>query len=191
MDDIGSRLKSERTRLGFSQTDFGAIGGVQKLAQINYEKGERFPGADYLQAIAKEGADVQFIVTGDARNAVACHQQDKLTETSEGALSAERPENIAMSSIASRLKFERKRLTRTQAEMAKLCGISREIWCRYEQGSGLPGSEVLQEFLKAGGNVHFVLSGEFPSQETLLIERFKACPKILQDAILRALQTEH
>ena len=90
MDDIGSRLKSERTRLGFNQTDFGAIGGVQKLAQINYEKGERFPGADYLQAIAKEGADVQFIITGDARNALTCHQQGKVTGTNEGPPSAER-----------------------------------------------------------------------------------------------------
>ena len=95
------------------------------------------------------------------------------------------------SGIASRLKFERKRLNLTQAEMAKFCGISREIWCRYEQGSGLPGSVVLQAFLKAGGDVHFVLSGEFPAEETLLIERFRACPKMLQDAILRALKTEH
>ncbi|MEN5315372.1 helix-turn-helix transcriptional regulator [Pseudomonas koreensis] len=96
-----------------------------------------------------------------------------------------------MATIAARLKFERKRLALTQAEMAKRCGISREIWCRYEQGNGLPGSEVLQAFLKAGGNVHFVLSGEFPAEETLLIERFRECPKILQDAILRALKTEH
>lgn len=62
-----------------------------------------------------------------------------------------------MATIAARLKSERKRLALTQAEMAKRCGISREIWCRYEQGNGLPGSEVLQAFLKAGGNVHFVL----------------------------------
>jgi transcriptional regulator with XRE-family HTH domain len=96
-----------------------------------------------------------------------------------------------MPTIAARLKSERKRLSLTQAEMAKRCGISREIWCRYEQGNGLPGSEVLRAFLNAGGNVHFVLSGEFPAEEMLLIERFRACPKILQDAILRALKTEH
>ncbi|HGM7876730.1 TPA: helix-turn-helix domain-containing protein [Pseudomonas aeruginosa] len=64
MDVIGPRLKSERTRLGFNQTDFGAIGGVQKQAQIKYEKGMRIPGADYLAAIAKAGADVQYIITG-------------------------------------------------------------------------------------------------------------------------------
>lgn len=62
--NIGERLKEERERLCFTQPAFGAIGGVKKLAQLNYEKGERFPGADYLAAIAKVGADVQYIVTG-------------------------------------------------------------------------------------------------------------------------------
>jgi transcriptional regulator with XRE-family HTH domain len=63
MSSIGERLKEERDRLGFNQTAFGAIGGVQKQAQLKYEKGERFPDADYLAAISKIGADVQFIVT--------------------------------------------------------------------------------------------------------------------------------
>lgn len=62
--DIGLRLREERERLGFTQPAFGAVGGVQKLAQLKYEKGERFPGADYLAAVAKVGADVQYIVTG-------------------------------------------------------------------------------------------------------------------------------
>lgn len=61
---IGERLREERERLGFTQPAFGMIGGVQKLAQLKYEKGERFPGADYLAAVAKLGADVQYIVTG-------------------------------------------------------------------------------------------------------------------------------
>lgn len=64
MRSIGDRLREEREQLGFNQTAFGAIGGVQKQAQLKYEKGERFPGADYLAAVAKVGADVQYIVTG-------------------------------------------------------------------------------------------------------------------------------
>ncbi|MBX8588638.1 helix-turn-helix domain-containing protein [Pseudomonas cichorii] len=96
-----------------------------------------------------------------------------------------------MPTIAARLKRERKRLALTQAEVSERCGVSRETWCRYEQGNLLPGIEVLQAFLKAGGDVHLVLSGEPSAEEALLIERFRACPKILQDAILRALNTEH
>lgn len=75
---IGVRLKEERERLGFTQPAFGAIGGVQKLAQLNYEKGERFPGADYLAAVAKVGADVQYIVTGTRCPGALSGDEDEL-----------------------------------------------------------------------------------------------------------------
>lgn len=63
-DYIGMRLREERERLGLSQAALGEIGGVKKLTQLNYEKGERSPDSSYLCAISKFGADVQFIVTG-------------------------------------------------------------------------------------------------------------------------------
>lgn len=62
--EMGARLREERERLGFNQTDFGEIGGVLKKAQFNYEKGERNPDAAYLAAIATAGADVLYILTG-------------------------------------------------------------------------------------------------------------------------------
>lgn len=62
--NTGKRLKEERLRLGLSQAALGEIGGVRKQAQLNYEKGERNPDSAYLSAIAKFGADIQFIVTG-------------------------------------------------------------------------------------------------------------------------------
>lgn len=58
------RLREERERLGLSQEKFGALGGVLKRAQINYEKGERHPDSAYLAAIAAAGADVLYILTG-------------------------------------------------------------------------------------------------------------------------------
>lgn len=61
---IGDRLKEERSRLGLSQTDLGAVGGVGKTTQINYEKGERSPDATYLAAVAAKGIDVLYVVTG-------------------------------------------------------------------------------------------------------------------------------
>lgn len=65
MTSTGERLREERERLGFNQTAFGAIGGVQKQAQLKYEKSERNPDTAYLEAIAKIGADVQYVVTGN------------------------------------------------------------------------------------------------------------------------------
>lgn len=62
--NTGKRLRAERERLGMSQTDFGEVGGVRKLAQIKYEKGERIPDAEYLARVAGAGADVLYILTG-------------------------------------------------------------------------------------------------------------------------------
>ncbi|MBV1788729.1 helix-turn-helix domain-containing protein [Marinobacterium sp. D7] len=64
MSDFWDRLKEERIRLGKSQEAFGAIGGVARNAQHNYEKGARQPDIGYLAAIAAAGADIQYIITG-------------------------------------------------------------------------------------------------------------------------------
>ena len=67
MTTIGGRLREERQRLGMNQSDFGAHGGVKKVAQIHYEQDERSPDVDYLAGIATAGADVLYIVTGHRR----------------------------------------------------------------------------------------------------------------------------
>jgi transcriptional regulator with XRE-family HTH domain len=70
MKSLGERLKIERERLKLSQSAFGEAGGVEKLAQINYEKDRRKPDADYLNRLAKLGVDILYVVTGDrAENA--------------------------------------------------------------------------------------------------------------------------
>ncbi|EAA7554963.1 XRE family transcriptional regulator [Salmonella enterica] len=74
--NIGMRLREERERLGLSQPAMGEIGGVKKLTQLNYEKGERSPDAAYLCAISKFGADIQFIVTG-VRSSVALNADEQ------------------------------------------------------------------------------------------------------------------
>jgi transcriptional regulator with XRE-family HTH domain len=47
-----------------NQTTFGSACGVQKLAQIKYEKGQRSPDAEYLARAHAIGADVFYILTG-------------------------------------------------------------------------------------------------------------------------------
>lgn len=64
MVSFGQRLRAERKRLGLSQTDFAAVAGVTKKTQMLYEADERVPDANYLAAIFKSSADVNFILTG-------------------------------------------------------------------------------------------------------------------------------
>lgn len=65
---IGQRLREERERLAFTQPAFAALGDTTKKSQIDYEKDLTQPKAGYLAAIAKAGADIQYIITG-ARSA--------------------------------------------------------------------------------------------------------------------------
>ncbi|WP_332451459.1 helix-turn-helix transcriptional regulator [Burkholderia ubonensis] len=64
MNTIGSRLREERLRLGLSQDEFAAVGGVLRRAQSNYESDERSPDAKYLTAVAELGVDVMYILLG-------------------------------------------------------------------------------------------------------------------------------
>lgn len=58
------RIREERERLGFTQAQFAGIGKVTPRSQQNYETTDRKPDADYLAGIAKIGADITYIVTG-------------------------------------------------------------------------------------------------------------------------------
>lgn len=61
---VGERLKEERSRLGLSQTELGAVAGVGKTTQINYEKDSGSPTANYLIAVATVGVDMVYVLTG-------------------------------------------------------------------------------------------------------------------------------
>lgn len=62
---IGTRLKEERERLGYNQSDFAALAGVTRKTLFGYESAERFPAGDALAAWSEEGLDVQYVVTGE------------------------------------------------------------------------------------------------------------------------------
>lgn len=62
---MGERLAEERKRKALNQTDFAAIAGVTVKTQVLYEKSERVPDASYLAAVAAEGVDVLYVLTGE------------------------------------------------------------------------------------------------------------------------------
>lgn len=64
MSDFSARLREERVRLGLTQQEMAAIGGVKLNAQSNYETGKRSPDAEYLEALAMHDVDVAYVLTG-------------------------------------------------------------------------------------------------------------------------------
>lgn len=61
---FGQRLKEERERLGMSQTQFGEIGGVARLAQRQYESEATSPTIRYMTAIVEAGVDANYVLFG-------------------------------------------------------------------------------------------------------------------------------
>ena len=74
-NSIGDRLKEVREFMEQSQSDFACIAaaagvpGATRQSQAKYEKGLASPSAAYLAAIAAEGADVLYILTGQRMRA--------------------------------------------------------------------------------------------------------------------------
>jgi transcriptional regulator with XRE-family HTH domain len=61
---LGSRLKEERVRLGFTQPAFAEVAGAKKRTLIDWEQGTSSPTAVQLAALAGIGVDVQYVLTG-------------------------------------------------------------------------------------------------------------------------------
>ncbi|MDR3378655.1 MAG: hypothetical protein P4M10_08220 [Verrucomicrobiae bacterium] len=75
-NSIGERLREERERLGMSQAAFGALGGVLKLAQLNYEKGARLPSYQYFDKLReKPEIDVGYILSGEREGDLQHYRQ--------------------------------------------------------------------------------------------------------------------
>ncbi|MEB0149042.1 helix-turn-helix transcriptional regulator [Pseudomonas sp. CCC2.2] len=65
MPTLAFRLKLERKRLGFTQSQLAVAGGVTTNAQLHYENGDRIPRGDYLAALAGSNIDLLYVVTGN------------------------------------------------------------------------------------------------------------------------------
>ncbi|ONB88676.1 helix-turn-helix domain-containing protein [Burkholderia pseudomallei] len=52
-------------RIGLSQDEFAAVGGVSRRSQSAYEADERSPDANYLLAVRELGVDIFYVLTGE------------------------------------------------------------------------------------------------------------------------------
>ncbi|HHH3032411.1 TPA: helix-turn-helix domain-containing protein [Serratia marcescens] len=64
MCTLGSRLREERNRLGFTQAELADLVGIHKNSQGNYENDVKSPDSKYLSTVAEHGVDILYVVTG-------------------------------------------------------------------------------------------------------------------------------
>lgn len=88
------RLKKERNRLGFTQEKFATQAGVSHRIYAAWEAGEAAPTAAHLAALAKAGADVQYIITGEPSVSALTPDEHQLLQLFRVASSTERMEAI-------------------------------------------------------------------------------------------------
>ncbi len=62
---LHERIKSERKRLGYNQTEFAQIANATRGTASNWETGTGSPDAQALAALAAVGVDVLYVVTGE------------------------------------------------------------------------------------------------------------------------------
>lgn len=89
-----------------------------------------------------------------------------------------------------RISEERKKLGLNQAEAGEICGVSREMWGKYERDKAVMGTEVLSNFAKAGADVLYILTGEkkessLSRDEEILLDNYRHSSKKNKD-ILKA-----
>jgi transcriptional regulator with XRE-family HTH domain len=58
------RLRSERGRLGLSQAQLAAAGGLSKATQVAYEGGLHVPDLEYADRVQMVGVDKIYLCTG-------------------------------------------------------------------------------------------------------------------------------
>lgn len=62
--------------------------------------------------------------------------------------------------LSERIREERERLDFNQREIAEKCGISREMWGKYERAISFPGGEVLFLFAAIGADINYIMTGQ-------------------------------
>jgi transcriptional regulator with XRE-family HTH domain len=69
-------------------------------------------------------------------------------------------------SIGERLKAERLRLEKPQAEVAESCGVTKRTQVNYESGGRFPDAQYLASFAAMGADILYVVTGTRFSYQT-------------------------
>lgn len=96
---IGDRLRTERERLGLTQTEAAALCGVAFRTYCDYEAGKTEPKASALSNLNKYGLNVMYILTGQLiTNSDISVEEQKLLENYRAMNEAARLNMQAVSS---------------------------------------------------------------------------------------------
>lgn len=92
-------------------------------------------------------------------------------------------------SVAKRLGEERKRLNKTQEEIALMFGLTSRTWGDYERGITLPDSWLLFRLNEFGADIFYILTGTkslitvFSDDEEKIIKQYRNADETIKFAV--------
>ena len=175
-DSFGSRLRSERKRIGKTQVELCRLANTTVQTQRKYESNRTVPNSNYLALVAAQGIDIHYLVTGSVMHISTSDVQERTQRTIKAisnlreALVGElyaleqaetcQQERIQISSVGCRLKEERSRIGLNQHQMGEAGGASKNTQLAYESGKSSPTAKYLLEIAKTGADITYVLTGK-------------------------------
>jgi transcriptional regulator with XRE-family HTH domain len=143
MVTIGKKIKEERLRLGFTQESMAKAGGVSRQTQIRYEADERSPDGLYLESIAKIGADVSYIMTGDRHNATEQNPDTAIQWSFDDVM-------LRLKNISNAGSY---------AALAAMMGLSSSAYANLKKRNSLPFERVIALGNSLNVSIDWLLTG--------------------------------
>jgi len=158
---FGHRLKAERERLGFNQTDFASAAGVVLHTQIKYEKNQSSPSIEYWQNVVTIGVDVGYVIA----NQTTPHIEEVVAQLKKQQ--SMKPVSISIGGIkipnkidyGIRLKEQRIDFKLTQPELAEIGGVTRTTQLSYEKSRTSPPVSYWEKLYKKGFDIIYIITG--------------------------------
>jgi len=154
-----TRLKEIRSKNKMNQSDFANLLGLTQSSLSKYENGLA-DAANVAQVLAEKlSINPTWYLTGQGTMYIESNDRPMIAGESITPYIAVPIQKST--GFAERLKMARKALGYNQEEAAKLCGIARMTFSRYEKGETTPGI-IFQKSIAASLNVdpEWLMTGE-------------------------------
>ncbi|MGI5090757.1 helix-turn-helix transcriptional regulator [Treponema sp. OMZ 805] len=152
--NIGKRLKIVRIKLGFkTQSMFAERLGISQNALSKYESGTTELSDELKIKISRFGINIHWLVTGEGEIFIHKLPQNDVSiqepkEAVDEASASSIEDHIA--NLASKIKEVRKKMGKSQKDLAELLGIPQTTWSNYEIGKAKPPLKILMQLADLG-----------------------------------------
>ena len=142
-------LKQIRMYKSLNQKKFAEKIGVPRSSYCDAENGNRCPNVEFIRGIATAFPDinVDWLLTGKGEMLRDERRIDNSLTVEE------------LMPVGERIRIERERVGKTQAEIAKEMGVSRKTQIAYESGTTEPKASYVTGLERLGFDFNYVATG--------------------------------